>query len=82
MRIAAIFAGILLLILWGLAQIPSFNVHWEFINVDFPNPLNLVAGITLVTLYGFSLTIGLVVLAFTILLLAMGIWPSRSPQSQ
>jgi hypothetical protein len=77
MRIAAIFAGILLLVIWGLSTIPAFNVNYWLLNFDIPNPINMIANISLVTFFGFSLTIGIVILAFAVLLLVMGVLPSH-----
>jgi hypothetical protein len=74
MKLSMCLAGVLLLLIYGGSSFPTISVHWGFVSFDVANPLNLVASIVLVSFWGFSLTIGWILLGFTALFLLVGVF--------
>ena len=73
MKVSAILAGVLLLVLYGASILPTLAVHWGVLSFDLENPLFAVGSILLFSLLGFALTISWIVLGFAVLLLIVGL---------
>lgn len=75
MKASAILIGIILLVLFGVCSVQAFT-RIEFLGLSFPleNPLYLIGAISIVTIFGYALTIRIIILIFAIIVLLLGVF--------
>jgi len=74
LKLSAILVGILLLVLFGACSVQAFaEVDFMGFKFSLPNPFYPIGNISIVTVFGYALTIRILILVFAVIVLLLGI---------